>query len=131
MRVQPGSFRGEDGEVARGKRLGRLGVHAVLRADQHRVGEPAAFGQLPPVARRVPGGDAVLGAEALAGDGQAVPVFAGLPTCAERTMYPRRDMRMKVAFVYVPCRLDWRVRRGGREHWVAGLARLLGVTERG
>ena len=46
-------------------------------------------------------------------------------------MYPRRDMRMKVAFVYVPCSLDWRVRRGGREHWVAGLARLLGVTERG
>jgi hypothetical protein len=42
-------------------------------------------------------------------------------------MYPRRDMRMKVAFVYVPCRLDWRVRRGGREHWVAWL---LGITER-
>ena len=43
-------------------------------------------------------------------------------------MYPRRDMRMKVAFVYVRGGLDWRVRRGGLEHWVA---RLLGVTERG
>ena len=46
-------------------------------------------------------------------------------------MYPQRDMRMKVAFVYVRGGLDWRVRLGGREHWVAGLARLLGVTERG
>lgn len=45
-------------------------------------------------------------------------------------MYPRRDMRMKVAFVYVPGEPDWRVRRGGLEHWVAWLARLLGITER-
>jgi hypothetical protein len=37
-------------------------------------------------------------------------------------------MRIKVAFVYVPGGLDWRVRRGGLEHWVA---RLLDVTERG
>jgi hypothetical protein len=35
---------------------------------------------------------------------------------------------MKVAFVYVRGGFDWRVRRGGLEHWVA---RLLDVTERG
>jgi hypothetical protein len=45
-------------------------------------------------------------------------------------MYPQRDMRMKVAFVYIPGGLDWRVRRGGLERWVAWLASLLGITER-
>ena len=39
-------------------------------------------------------------------------------------------MSMKVAFVYIPGWLDWRVRRGGLEHWVAGLASLPGITER-
>jgi hypothetical protein len=38
---------------------------------------------------------------------------------------------MEVAFVYVPGRLDWRVRRGGPEHRLAWLAGLLGITERG
>jgi hypothetical protein len=45
-------------------------------------------------------------------------------------MYPRRDMRMKVAFVYIPGGLDWRIRRGGLEQWAAWLASLLGITER-
>jgi hypothetical protein len=45
-------------------------------------------------------------------------------------MYPRRDMRMKVAFVYVPGGPDWRARRGGLEHWAAWPDSLLGITER-
>jgi hypothetical protein len=39
-------------------------------------------------------------------------------------------MRIKVAFVYVPGGLDWRVRRGGLEQCVAWLASLLGITRR-
>ena len=45
-------------------------------------------------------------------------------------MYPQRDMQMKVAFMYAPGGIDWRVRRGGLEHWVARLASLPGITER-
>ena len=53
----------QDVVAERGERLGRLGVHPVLGADQDRVGEPAAAGQLSPVGGRVPGCDAVLGGE--------------------------------------------------------------------
>ena len=58
----------QDVIAQRGERLGRLGVHPVLRADQDRVGEPAAAGQLAPVGGRVSRRDAVLGGEAGAAD---------------------------------------------------------------
>jgi len=38
---------------------------------------------------------------------------------------------MEVAFVYVPGKRDWRVRRSGLEHRLAWLASLPGITERG
>jgi hypothetical protein len=84
----------QDVIAQRGECLGRPGVHPVLRADQDRVGEPAAAGQLPPVGGRVPGGDAVLGGEAGAAcragfgyrdDGGAIGVApgpAGVPGAA-------------------------------------------------
>ena len=51
-------------------------------------------------------------------------------TCTDRTIYPRRDMRIKVAFAYVLGGLDRRVRRAGLEQWVAWLAGPPGITER-
>ena len=45
-------------------------------------------------------------------------------------MYPQRDMRMEVAFVYISGGLDWRVRWCGLEHWGAWVDSLLGITER-
>ena len=47
----------------RGERLGRLSVHPILRADQHRVGETGAAGQVSPVRGHVLRWDAVPGHE--------------------------------------------------------------------
>jgi hypothetical protein len=54
----------QDVIAERGERLGRPGVHPVLRADQHRVGQPAAAGKLGPAGDRVRGWYAMLGGEA-------------------------------------------------------------------
>jgi hypothetical protein len=68
--------------------LGRLGVHAVLRADEDRVGDPAAAGQLSPAGGRAGGRDAVFGGETGAAcrtgsgypdDGRAIRVPPGPP----------------------------------------------------
>ncbi len=48
----------------------------------------------------------------------------------QRTMYPRRDMRMEVAFMHFPGERGWQVLRGGLEHKVAWLAGRPDSTER-
>jgi hypothetical protein len=89
----------QDVITERGERLGRLGVHPVLRADQDRFGETGTAGQLPPILDRVPGGNSVFGGEPgaahLAGfghrhHGRAIRMVAGPPgipgtalTCAD------------------------------------------------
>ena len=109
----------------RGERLGRLGVHPVLRADQHGVGELAATGQVLPVGGGVFGCDAVLGGEAgaadLAGfgdrdDGGAfgvAPDPAGVPGAA--LACPDDDQRNRCH------RSDFAVRPGGQVHRVCVL----------
>ena len=104
----------QDVIAQRGERLGWLRVHPVLRADQDRVGEPAAAGQLPPAGGRVSRRDAVLGGEAGAAgligfgyrdDGRAVGVTpgpAGIPGAA--LARPDDDQRNRCHTSDLPCR---------------------------
>ena len=65
----------QDVVAKRSERLDWIGVHPVLGADQHSVGEPLSPDQLTPVSGSVPGCDAVRFGE---------PVTADLPRLRDR-----------------------------------------------